>query len=723
MSLITPILEKHSAFDATTVTTFIVKVGSGGEALTKIRVRIKNNTTGVVAVTWDYNNPRNSNGTYRLSSAPNVLSNGTYYTMYAMTYNETSGWSNMSNSIQFLCIANPTLTRSNYSEGMTVTTPSTTFTTVYSQASSEPLNIIHHILTNTTTGEVVDKRTVYAQTTSVPFNINYTLKGLLKDNAYKYHIDVETLNGLKKSLETNISVSYEEPSVEGNIKLKNLCDYGVIKIISGLSDIKGFGHNATYSTIDEETYCDLPYIYNPSAKPYLDTPYALWDEDSLSGTTISYDKFTILCWFRPDLAQPSVNNAILNMFFGDNERKSHVRFCRDKKPNSNDYADFLYFYDSENNTKVRSNYIDDIGTTDDVYLMYLAKNGTSITLNLTKLEDNGDSSLYVTTSETTNDSQHMYLNKIGNYMMTTESSQLGEPFTNHIGATSDAYMTKLLIQNGHFNHLTIYSDIVEEYTTPKTTWEDPMQFNCNFNNNLNAGNMASTANITDIAVKKRTSDSNVWLPIYTKHINSSDDFHFEIYDPYCMNHRNYIYAIVPMNNGIEGEYYTAEIFSSFDGFYIGDEDNCFRVMVNVNYDATDTTEYGLLQPLNKKYPIVIKNGITRYNKGTLNSAIMGYKYMKTRKFDTEDIAKMRNDLVNFLNDGEIKVVKDWTGNIAIVQKIGEVTRGLNAQTGYSTIGFTWVEQGQVNDKTLYEEGKLRAIDHIPQFIINAEAEE
>jgi hypothetical protein len=131
----------------------------------------------------------------------------------------------------------------------------------------------------------------------------------------------------------------------------------------------------------------------------------------------------------------------------------------------------------------------------------------------------------------------------------------------------------------------------------------------------------------------------------------------------------------------------------------------------------------LLQPLNKKYPIVIKNGITRYNKGTLNSAIMGYKYMKTRKFDTEDISKMRNDLVNFLNDGEIKVVKDWTGNIAIVQKIGEVTRGLNAQTGYSTIGFTWVEQGQVNDKTLYEEGKLRAIDHVPQFIINAEAEE
>ena len=722
MSLITPILEKHSAFDATAVTTFIVKVGSGGEALTKIRLRVKNNTTGVVVVTWEYNNPRMSNGTYRLNSASNVLSNGTYYTMYAQTYNATSGWSNMSNSIQFLCMANPTLTRDNYSEGMTVTTPSATFTTVYSQASSEPLNIIHHILTNTTTGEVVDKRTVYAQTTSVPYNIDYTLKGLLKDNAYKYHIDVETVNGLKKSLETNISVSYEEPSVEGNIKLKNLCDYGVIKIINGLSDIRGRGYLESYSTIDGQTYCDLPHVYSPNESP-LRRPSAIWDENALSGASITYDCFTMLCWFRPDTTYQSVKRTLVDMYFGNKDRKPFIYFCRDKKPNSDEYADFLYLYDSKNNTNVRSNYIDDIGTTDDVYLMYLAKSGTNITLKLTKLEDNGDSALYMTTSETTNDSEHFYLNRVGNLTMITESASVGRPFSQTVGESSDLQITRVGLQNGHFNHLTIYSDIVEEYTTPKTTWEEPMQFNCNFNNNLNAGNMASTANITDIAVKKRTADSNVWLPIYTKHINSTDDFHFEIYDPYCMNHRNYIYAIVPMNNGVEGEYYTAEIFSSFDGFYIGDEDNCFRVMVNVNYDATDTTEYGLLQPLNKKYPIVIKNGITRYNKGTLNSAVMGYKYMKTRKFNTEDIAKMRNDLVNFLNDGEIKVVKDWTGNIAIVQKIGEVTRGLNAQTGYSTIGFTWVEQGQVNDKTLYEEGKLRAIDHVPQFIINAEAEE
>lgn len=721
MSLITPILEAHDAFDKDKQTYFYYTVGGGGEDFSSLKFTIKDNITGSVVYTISYYTVGNKAGRHRFGGTYSSLTNGRYYSAYIQTYNTMSGYSNKSNSIQFLCMEDCTLTRSNYSEGEVITSPSKKFITVYNQPISEPVNIIHHVLTNTTSGEVIDEKTVYSQSISVPYNIEYTLEGLLNDNAYKYHIDVVTLNGLTASLDTNISASYEAPTVDGRIKLNNLCDYGVVKIVNGLSNINGKGYLESYSTRNGETYCDLPHVYNSMEKPFR-RPWAIWDENALVGANITYDTFTMLCWFRPDTTYPSVKRTLIDMYFGNQDRKPFIYFCRDKKPNSNEYADFLYFYDSKNNTNVRSNYIDDIGTTDDVYLMYLAKSGTNITLKLTKLEDNGDSVAYMTTSETTNDSEHFYLNSVGNFMMTTESTSVGRPFSQTVGESSNLQITRVGIQNGYFNHLTIHSEVVPEYTTPKTEWDDTMQFNCSFNNNLNAGNMSATTNITDIAVKKRLASSNTWLEIYSKHITTSEDFYFEIYDPYCMNHQNYVYAIVPIDNGVEGDYYTAEVFSSFDGFYIGDEKNCFRVMSNVSYDATDYTEYGLLQPLNKKYPIVINNGSTRYNKGTLNSAIMGYKYMKTRKFDTFDIAKMRNDIIDFLNDGEIKVIKDWTGNIAVIQKIGEVTRAMNAQTGYSSVGFTWVEQGQINDKTLYEEGKLRAIDHLPEFIVNAEAE-
>jgi hypothetical protein len=97
---------------------------------------------------------------------------------------------------------------------------------------------------------------------------------------------------------------------------------------------------------------------------------------------------------------------------------------------------------------------------------------------------------------------------------------------------------------------------------------------------------------------------------------------------------------------------------------------------------------------------------------------MGYKYMKTRRINTLEVAKERNDLIDFLNDKEVKIVKSWTGDIIVIQKIGNVTDAINSQTGYSSIGFSWVEQGDINEVGLYENKILRAIDVVPPFIIN-----
>ena len=221
-------------------------------------------------------------------------------------------------------------------------------------------------------------------------------------------------------------------------------------------------------------------------------------------------------------------------------------------------------------------------------------------------------------------------------------------------------------------------------------------------------------------------NSNIWMPIYTLP-KTQQAFDFTLYDPMCANNVEYEYAIVPCKTSgstyIEGNYIVEDINSTFDGFVVADKTNIYKGMVNVNYDATDSAEYGLLQPLNKKYPIVIHNGITRYNKGTLNCAIMGYLYPKTRRLNPMDVAKERNEMIDFLNNNEVKIVKSWTGDIIIIQKIGDVTRAINSQTGYSSIGFSWVEQGHINDVELYENEVLQAIEGQPQFIVESGGEE
>ena len=106
--LITPILEKHSAFDVSTFLYLYACVGKGGDDFTKIRVTFKNNVTGVVMYQDEMSKSYSSvvDNKIRLECGymglpAKGLVNGGYYSAYVQTYNATDGWSAKSNSIQF----------------------------------------------------------------------------------------------------------------------------------------------------------------------------------------------------------------------------------------------------------------------------------------------------------------------------------------------------------------------------------------------------------------------------------------------------------------------------------------------------------------------------------------------------------------------------------------------------------------------------------------------
>lgn len=729
--LITPILQKHDAFDATSVTYFYADIGSGGESFSKTKLVIKNNNTGTTVYTNEYSNTAGNTTSVKMELSANTLSNGVYYSAYVQTYNATSGYSAKSNSIQFNCFAQPTLTRSNYTNNETINASYKDFITVYNDASNEPLSFVRHIITNLTTNEIYKDETQYATTISVPYEIEYFVGGLLNENNYKYTIEFTTVNGMTGELETNFSSEYEIPTYDSALDLKNLCDFGVIKVSSKFKVINGKNNNGTFAIDGSDSYIHIPKTLNSlNYEGINNEPKVYWDKDSLLDIPCNQNSMTIMYWFRPE----TVNTHWKNVYFqsgvqsnGTCKYAHRLNFEYGLVPNTNTYANYIEYtvYNNMSGQYVgtyRSNYVTDLGTTDDKYYVYFSRNDTTIDLRLAKLTDNGDSVWGMTTQNSTsgNLTRHMYWNLLNNYLGTSELAQTTS-YTPSIGSLlNETVIHSITLYNGNYYNLTIYNGVQEYNETPPTDFTDNMIFNCAFNNNLQAGNFDVGTEVDTIFIKKRTVGSNKWLPIYHS-AKTSSAFDLEVYDPYCANGVMYTYAIVPCKteNGhyIEGNYITKNVLSTFDGFVVADSTNIFKGMVNINYDATDSAEYGLLQPLNKKYPIVIHNGITRYNKGTLNCAIMGYSYMSTRKLNTKDIALMRNDVVDFLNNGNVKVVKAWTGDIIVIQKIGDVTRAINSQTGYSSIGFSWVEQGHIDDVDLYENYTLQAISSTPDFIV------
>ena len=728
MALTRPILEEHASFDATKSTTFKF-ISYGGDQFTRVKITIKRTTDNLTVYTHTY-----TQGTNIITLDANVLTNNNHYSIYINTYNANGDESPESNWISVLTLASPTLTRNNYSQGLTINGSQFTFETVYNQADGEPINIVEHTLFDETFGSIVKQETSYPATTTVPYTNIFIVEGLLNEHDYTYTIKVCTQHDMIIELSTNVNAVVDMPELNGILNLENMCEYGTIKIHSALKYIDGRGEHFTYKTEGGRTYADVPYVYDSRSR-LLVYPYVTWDEHALEGSTLSEKKYSMAMWFKPDTKfgehTPTVQNTqnIIINFGETSEYSERFQFIRSKLPDSTEYADYVVYYAQNGEIIVRSNYITDIGTSDDYYLMFFTKNDDTITLQLTKVIDNGDTLIYMNKQGSTTPNAHAYYNTFMNYKAwNIQSNPRGSAYFRRVKPSLNGNISSITLANGSYDHLILWNDVVEQPAEPTDIWDEKMFFNCGFNNNLLAGNVdhAEISDISKIVVKKRSITDVNWLTIYEKDVVNLGDCDFVIYDPYSANGITYIYSIVPVNgSGVEGKYYSKEIYSSFDGYFGCDRNNIFKMMVNMNYDATDTVDYGLIQPLNKKYPVIIQNGYTRYNKGTFNGAVMGYKYMKTRKLDKKDILEMRNDIVDFFNDGEIKVVKDWTGNVIVIQKIGDVTRSIDSQTGYSSIGFSWVEQGKIRDQNLYgkDGNKLWAIETLPPFIQKAEAEE
>ena len=129
--MVTPILLSKIAFDKSYATTFPF-TSNGGNQVVKNRLQIANNVTGVIV----YDSTQTSYTLYH-TLAENTLTNGTYYNARLKTYDVADVESEWSNTIQFYCLATPTLVFQNLPS--TINNSTQLFEALYSQSNSETI--------------------------------------------------------------------------------------------------------------------------------------------------------------------------------------------------------------------------------------------------------------------------------------------------------------------------------------------------------------------------------------------------------------------------------------------------------------------------------------------------------------------------------------------------------------------------------------------------------
>ena len=94
--------------------------------------------------------------------------------------------------------------------------------------------------------------------------------------------------------------------------------------------------------------------------------------------------------------------------------------------------------------------------------------------------------------------------------------------------TSVNNITTTTIQNGTYDHFYAGYDVTSEYShTLPTAWDFNTIMDCNFENNISAGNIDDlTSNISGVKIKRREKGTFDWTTIKEIAVTSIDDLSF-----------------------------------------------------------------------------------------------------------------------------------------------------------------------------------------------------
>ena len=273
-------------------------------------------------------------------------------------------------------------------------------------------------------------------------------------------------------------------------------------------------------------------------------------------------------------------------------------------------------------------------------------------------------------------------------------------------------ITYARVQNGIFDHFNVTRDISFDYTSIiPADWDVNTVMDANFSGDTNAGNVDNlAANVTSVRIKRRIKGTFEWITVREIPISSPNDLSFIITDNLNAYNVEYEYAWVPMTNDVEGNYIIESIFSQFQGVFICDVNNIFKLQAGVEYNNNDANQQvGVFQPYNRKYPVIVSNSLINYQTGTISSWVLPEDFEDSKSLDRFEITKEKEAILKFLMNKKPKIIKDTNGNNWLVYFTGNPSMSYNNNYGQGMVKVNaeWTEVGDPNDKTdLYENGLI-----------------
>lgn len=268
------------------------------------------------------------------------------------------------------------------------------------------------------------------------------------------------------------------------------------------------------------------------------------------------------------------------------------------------------------------------------------------------------------------------------------------------------------LENAIFDEIKIDGEISDDFDVDDE-WNENTKLMAHFKGNLYAGNASlGVENTSNLIIKRREYGERDWFNMFNIPVVDSSSFDFHLIDRYAAADVVYQYAIVPIIDGLEGEYNIGiseetgndYISCSFEGIIILDKNIEFSSYLDVSLDTQKNQTISQLIPLNSRFPFIIKNSINNYYSGDVSAT---FSKLTNCKLYEEGNREYRENLLDFLVNENVKVIKYYDGRTFMVDITSSPTDTDNEHPDKHTISFSFTEVGDMlSNKDMYINGFL-----------------
>lgn len=469
------------------------------------------------------------------------------------------------------------------------------------------------------------------------------------------------------------------------------CNKGNVRLKSNLFSIQG-------KTIKEPIYNDGLDLTND---------YLIWNSDYINIKA----NFLLRIWMKPSRIDEDF------CYLGDKSTGNYFKlhWAREYVEADNKSKDCFVLQGYENNVlkvQQKSNYVDLINNLTRL-MVWVKKKGNDYELILTAFEytptlfqwiENGGVSNVEYNKSSTIDYEFSSIDLDNTVKFVGEKNE-------GINITPLDYVE---LTNGVYQFWDLTDDVNLPFSLDKPNWTNNTVMNCNFKDNINAGNIdynideIERIEMTKKYINKKVKNSYL---VYGKNVTEERDIEFETYDNFISNNSIINYSLLLYIKDKEMVLIEQkEVNIVFNSCFISDRYNIFKLYSAVEYSSnSQNIPISIQQPIGKKYPIVIKNAKTNYESGQISFLVLGENFEVTKKVNRADVVAQKEEIIEFLTNGLTKFYTDWNGNTKIISIGGSPTFSYNSSygNGVLSITFDYVEQGDwTNQEDYYTSGLM-----------------